>query len=197
MRRKLTAQEVLDSDLDEITEATIDLQDSLHDIEFVNQNLANINKQLDQAASEQSSYPLPTSEAALPSAVDEENEGMPIAAMKFSTANKGGLQKVRRSASKKPSFAPWEIDDIRLAYKDNSKYGVSMKITAMTTSEIASKLEGHGCEVREKSGRVYVNSTPNGGRGQYGFLVDGDDGTTGTCQNITRRKGEIAAYLRA
>jgi hypothetical protein len=111
MQRKLTAQEIADSDLDNLQDAVFSLEDSLKDIQFVNQNLANINKQIDQYVAEQQAYPLPSSEEPLPSAVSEENEGMPIAAMKFSTATKGGLIKVRRSASKKPSFAPWELDE--------------------------------------------------------------------------------------
>lgn len=67
----------------------------------------------------------------------------------------------------------------------------------MTLQEITEKLTAAGCNVTEKSDRVYVNSTPNGGRGQYGYLVDGDNGRSGTCQKITKRAGEIAALLRA
>ena len=66
----------------------------------------------------------------------------------------------------------------------------------MTIEQIIKKLEADGCEVREKSGRVYVNRTPNGGKGSYGYLVAGDDGSTGTCQGITKRCGEISAILR-
>lgn len=67
----------------------------------------------------------------------------------------------------------------------------------MTLSEISEKLEAAGCDVRESGSRLFVNSTPNGGKGQYGYLVAGDDGMTGSCQGISKRKGEIAAILRA
>lgn len=67
----------------------------------------------------------------------------------------------------------------------------------MNISQIVEKLESAGCKVQEWKGkRVYVKSTPNGGNGDYGYLESGDDGSTGSCQSITKRKGEIAAILR-
>jgi hypothetical protein len=66
----------------------------------------------------------------------------------------------------------------------------------MKIQEIIEKMEAAGCEVREQNGKVWVNSTPNGGKGRYGYLVDGDTGYTGTCRGVTRRQGEIAAILR-
>lgn len=68
----------------------------------------------------------------------------------------------------------------------------------MNINEISAKLEAAGCEVKIwNDERVYVRSTPNGGRSDYGYLVDGDDGGTGSCRLIVRRKGEIAAILRS
>ena len=67
----------------------------------------------------------------------------------------------------------------------------------MSISEIATKLEAAGVEFTPwKNLRLYVKKTPNGSKGDYGYLVAGDTGKTGTCDNITKRKGEIAAILR-
>ncbi|HQW29915.1 MAG TPA: hypothetical protein PK529_12055, partial [Verrucomicrobiales bacterium] len=79
------------------------------------------------------------------------------------------------------------VERMSLPTKQNKK---------MTIEQIIEKLEEAGCEVREKSGRVYINKTPNGGKGSYGYLEAGDDGSTGTCQGIAKRSGEIAAILR-
>jgi hypothetical protein len=112
MLRKLTAQQEMDSDLDELQEAVLDLDDSMKDIEYINSDLARTISQIDQAVSEQEAYPLPNTEQ--DTTLPEVGDGMAVAAkLKFSPANKGGLIKVRRSASKQPSFAPWEIDQER------------------------------------------------------------------------------------
>ncbi len=67
----------------------------------------------------------------------------------------------------------------------------------MTLDEIRSKLDQAGVEYSVwKEKRIYIKSTPNGKRGDYGYLVAGDDGSSGTCQGISKRKGEIAAILR-
>jgi len=67
----------------------------------------------------------------------------------------------------------------------------------MDLQQIRSKLDLAGVTYRVwKDVRVYVTSTPNGGRGDYGYLAAGDDGSTGTCQGISKRKGEISAILR-
>jgi len=68
----------------------------------------------------------------------------------------------------------------------------------MNIEQIAKKLEEGGCTVKIwKDKRVYVTSTPNGGKAEFGYLVAGDDGGTGSCQGVTKRAGEIAAILRA
>jgi hypothetical protein len=66
----------------------------------------------------------------------------------------------------------------------------------MTIREMQTVLEAAGAEVRLVGTRLYVRSTPCGGAGEYGYLVDGDDGSTGSCEGVTRRRGEIAAILR-
>lgn len=68
--------------------------------------------------------------------------------------------------------------------------------TKITIEEIAEKLTAAGCEVAIRGDKVFVNSTPNGGSGRYGYLVAGDNGSTGTCSGISKRAGEIAALLR-
>lgn len=72
-----------------------------------------------------------------------------------------------------------------------------MQTTNSSLSDIAAKLESIGFRTREQGSRLWINATPNGGKGQYGYLIATDDGTTGTCRNITKRAGEIAAALRA
>lgn len=68
----------------------------------------------------------------------------------------------------------------------------------MTINEITVKLDAAKVTYSVwKDARVYIKSTPNGGRGDYGYLVEGDDGSTGTCSHISKRKGEIAEILRA
>lgn len=57
------------------------------------------------------------------------------------------------------------------------------------------KLTAAGYQAKDWQGkRVYVRDT----KGQdMGYLVPGDDGSTGTCKNITRRAGSIKSALRA
>ena len=66
----------------------------------------------------------------------------------------------------------------------------------MTLNEIAKKLNDNGCDATVwKDSRVYVNATPNGGKGRYGFCVAADNVNTIVSQ-IVKRQGEIAAILR-
>lgn len=89
---------------------------------------------------------------------------------------------------------------MQFAGSAQNRHPTSDQFFHMSISKIISTLEAAGYSVTKwdkgHTTRVYVNSTPNGGKGQYGYLVSGDDGTTGTCQGITKRKGEIAATLR-
>jgi hypothetical protein len=67
----------------------------------------------------------------------------------------------------------------------------------MTLEQINEKLETAGCETKVWNGqRIYVNKTPNGSRGQYGYCVAGED-VRDITDAITKRNGEISAILRA
>ena len=67
----------------------------------------------------------------------------------------------------------------------------------MNVTEIANALTEAGCNVSIwKNCRVYVRSTPCGGRGDYGYCVSADDVRDMT-SGITRRSGEICAILSA
>lgn len=70
-----------------------------------------------------------------------------------------------------------------------------MNKTKYTLEIITGILTDAGCEVRQSGVRLYVNKTPNGSKGQYGYCVDGDDVREVT-ENITKRNGEISAILR-
>lgn len=67
----------------------------------------------------------------------------------------------------------------------------------MTTTEQIAKLEAAGYTCKEWSGRnetrLYVEQS---GR-KLGYLVEGDNGTTGTCSHITTRQGSVAEALRS
>lgn len=66
----------------------------------------------------------------------------------------------------------------------------------MSIQQIAFRLTSAGCIVSiSLDGKAYVESTPSGGRGDYGYCVAGDTGRDIT-RNITRRAGEIATILR-
>ena len=62
----------------------------------------------------------------------------------------------------------------------------------MSLKHLADILTSAGYSCEEKRGRLYVRKD----RQDYGYLVDGDDGSTGTCSGITRRQGTIATLLR-
>ena len=67
----------------------------------------------------------------------------------------------------------------------------------MTTQEIVQKLESAGCRVRVWEGRetrVYVHSTPCGGKDDFGYCVAADD-VSDVVRNISRRRGEIGQIL--
>lgn len=66
----------------------------------------------------------------------------------------------------------------------------------MSINEIQEKLEAAGCEVKLRGVRLFVNKTPNGSRGQYGYCVAGDD-VRDITDSITKRNGEISAILRS
>ena len=61
----------------------------------------------------------------------------------------------------------------------------------MTIDQLATVLSAAGYTTRESRGRLYVRKD-----GDYGYLVDGDDGSTGTCSGISRRQGTIASLIR-
>ena len=65
-------------------------------------------------------------------------------------------------------------------------------------SQIIAALEAKGYSVKEwsKGGITRYYITDRNGR-QMGYLIPGDDGSTGSCQGITARAGEIKAILRA
>lgn len=66
----------------------------------------------------------------------------------------------------------------------------------MTLEEIRKKLDAAGVKYTQKGDRLYVRQTPCGGYCDYGYLVEGDDGSTGSCREIKRRAGEIKTILR-
>jgi len=67
----------------------------------------------------------------------------------------------------------------------------------MSLTEIAAALTEAGCTVSIwQDRRVYVRSTPCGGRGDYGYCVSADDVRDITA-GITRRSGEICSILSA
>jgi hypothetical protein len=65
----------------------------------------------------------------------------------------------------------------------------------MTIQQIEFRLTTAGCIVSISDGKAYVESTPSGGRGDYGYCVAGLTGRDIT-SNITRQVGEIASMLR-
>jgi hypothetical protein len=67
----------------------------------------------------------------------------------------------------------------------------------MSLTEIAAALTEAGCTVSIwQDRRVYVRSTPCGGRGDYGYCVSADD-VRDITDGITRRSGEICSILSA
>lgn len=66
----------------------------------------------------------------------------------------------------------------------------------MTAQEISRKLEAAGLMTKIWAGseiRIYVRD-----RGKdIGYLLESDDGSTGTCKHLTRRAGYVAGLLRA
>ena len=62
----------------------------------------------------------------------------------------------------------------------------------MSLSRLAEILSAAGYSTRESRGKLYVSKD----RQDYGYLVDGDNGSTGTCSGITRRQGTIASLIR-
>ena len=62
----------------------------------------------------------------------------------------------------------------------------------MTIDQLSTILSAAGYSTREIRGRLYVSKD----RQDYGYLVDGDDGSTGTCSGISRRQGTIASLIR-
>lgn len=70
----------------------------------------------------------------------------------------------------------------------------------MTIEQISEKLSKadikHTVNGSGSNARVVVTHI-FGTRKNYGYLVAGDDGSTGTCQGITTRQGTVKAALRA
>ncbi len=66
---------------------------------------------------------------------------------------------------------------------------------ALTITEIADALTAKGYTVRDAGDRIWINATPNGGRGSYGYIVAAAD-TRDMAAKITKRSGEICASLR-
>lgn len=62
--------------------------------------------------------------------------------------------------------------------------------------DVLDRLEAEGVKIRhwEKGSQVRYYLTQNGR--DLGFLVPEDDGSTGTCKGITKRRGFIASILR-
>lgn len=65
----------------------------------------------------------------------------------------------------------------------------------MSTTQISEKLTRADIKHVIKGDKVVVTHI-FGDRKNYGYLVEGDDGSTGTCQNINIRAGTIKAALR-
>ena len=61
------------------------------------------------------------------------------------------------------------------------------------TQIAAAASAGFTARVHAASGRVYVKYDGK----DAGYLLPSDDGTTGTCGNVTRRAGALAEALRA
>lgn len=67
------------------------------------------------------------------------------------------------------------------------------------TTEQRDALEADGYSISPwdgRSGGTRYYLTDSYGK-DVGYLVDSDDGGTGTCRNVTRRAGHIASILRA
>ena len=62
----------------------------------------------------------------------------------------------------------------------------------MTIDQLDTILSAAGYSTKIKGSRLYVSKD----RQDYGYLVDGDNGSTGTCSGITRRQGTIASLIR-
>ena len=62
----------------------------------------------------------------------------------------------------------------------------------MSLSTLTDILSAAGYSTKESRGRLYVRKDGQ----DYGYLVDGDDGSTGTCSGISRRQGTIASLIR-
>ena len=61
------------------------------------------------------------------------------------------------------------------------------------TAEQIARIEAAGFRTRERNGRVYLSCDGK----DAGYITDADAaGSTGDCQNVTRRKGSVAAALR-
>jgi hypothetical protein len=67
-----------------------------------------------------------------------------------------------------------------------------MNRQSATLSTITAALESAGFSCTTRGDRAYVAK----GGDKYGYVVAGDDGSTGTCSGITRRAGTIAEILR-
>lgn len=62
----------------------------------------------------------------------------------------------------------------------------------MNLDRITDVLAEAGYSLQTKGSRLYVRKDGQ----DYGYLVAGDDGSTGTCAGIHRRQGTIASLLR-
>ena len=60
------------------------------------------------------------------------------------------------------------------------------------TQIAAAQSAGFTARLHAASGRVYVKYDGK----DAGYLVPSDDGSTGTCSNVTRRAGALAEALR-
>ena len=71
-----------------------------------------------------------------------------------------------------------------------------MKYTIERLAEILDAADVHYREWTGRETRLYVTQTPNGGRGDYGYLVEGGD-VRDVTSHISKRSGEISAILYA
>lgn len=162
MNRKAQT-ESLEQDLDLLQEYLLALGDSQQDMEYASQDLDTHIQQMEQIVSQETEYPLPS--------VEEEGEGMPIAAAKrlfTSIGNKGGILPVRRCAELKSlSFSKRELEESRKAinnqYRQNMEEPIHPEL-AIYDSQYNEILNQYGKEIADSA--------------NYGWSVTGDGVTT-------------------